>query len=172
VCRGRMTFTRIPQACFAIDKATLDRLVPGGEGLEGTPLSRGGILHHHCGWNSAGPYGLRRLTLVLELVSAQAGVGQGAIATAMDRFRAMVNDQSEYGGGGIGPLGGLGDEALLSTAAAPAFRQASVHARSQNLIVVVAFAGSNDDHSLLSAEVTANGAITAARAVLAALATS
>jgi hypothetical protein len=164
-------YRTIPEAGPAINAATTGALVPGAEADKAAPVSRGGIHYRRCTWTAAGRYGRRILTVMLTVVTDQAGVyGQGAVSAAGDRFQTVAGDQSEYGSGDVRLLRGLGDRAHLSSTAGGVFRLASLHIRTRNVIITVAYAGSDADGHPAGEAIAANGAITAARAVLTALA--
>ena len=87
------------------------------------------------------------------------------------RFETVVADQSRYGGARPTLAGGLGDEAFTGCVTRPAFCSASLHIRSSNVIITIAYAGSDAGHRPVSTDLVLSGVMTAGRAVLTALTT-
>lgn len=160
-------YTSIPQACPLIDAESLQFLVPGsarGHELDPTPIPNAGVTEHTCSWAS----GTRNLRIIVDLEAGDSG--QNAMENAKLQFQSLVSSQGGFDSIRPQAVPGLGDEAQLSADNKPRLGTAPLFVRSQNVLITVAYGGSDDGHAMNPAAMH-DGAVAAAHAVLVTLAT-
>lgn len=162
-------YRKIGPACPTISAAVLSRLGLSPRGKEDPPETQGSLTARGCSWasSSAASYGARQLIVQVTWDSA-------ARSAAGDRgeFENLVHQQSSIDHDAGHAVPGLGNAAHVSDAVNRdrEFRQAHLNILSQNLLVLVSYTGEQRDRTPVSEAVADNGAVTAGKAVLSALA--
>jgi hypothetical protein len=172
-------FRAIPAACSLIDAKTASLLGLNAKGRQPLPTARDpGLTEEYCDWvsdpgDSSGPSpspsGLigpssSSLFVIGDLFTAAAG--QGPAAAAQSQLHESVSEQEQADHSRPKPVAGLADGAFIEYVARADIHQSQLQARDQNVLVTVAYTGDGSEASI-------NGkALTAARAILAALAAS
>ena len=165
-------FSALPSACTVVKPETLKTLGLQAKHVEQTNTQQTGIRERTCAWGSpaGGHDGTRSLILITDLFTA--ATGEAPAAAAKDHFQQNTSDQAQADGHRGHAVSGLADEAFIDQVTRSGDSQSQVAVRDQNVLVTVDYGVTAANGRPNAASVADSGALTAARAVLSALADS
>jgi hypothetical protein len=165
-------FSALPSACTLVNPDTLKTLGLQAKHVEQANTQQTGIREQTCAWGSpaGGHDGTRSLILIADLFTA--ATGEAPAVAAKDHFQQNTSDQAQADGHRGHAVSGLADEAFIDQVTRSGDSQSQVAVRDQNVLVTVDYGVTAANGGPNAASAANGGALTAARAVLSALADS